>query len=86
MPSGTHINVTVDFSRHGYSRYDLRIPVPQPVKPLLVNLVQTLNLNIDMASLFAVKVPAKELLLTDDDCLADYAVTSGDILLVLSHS
>jgi uncharacterized ubiquitin-like protein YukD len=86
MPSGTHINVTVDFSRHGYSQYDLRIPIHQPVKRLLVNLAQTLNLDVDITSLFAIKVPAKELILTDDDYLADYAVTSGDILLVLSYS
>ncbi len=83
MPDRTHINVTLDFSRHHHSMYDLRIPVHQPVKQLLINIAETLNLDMNMASLFAIKVPAKELLLTDDDCLADYAVTSGDILLVL---
>ena len=83
MPERTHINVTLDFSRHYHSRYDLRIPVHQPVKQLLISVAEALHLDINRASLFAIKVPAKELLLTDDDCLADYAVTSGDILLVL---
>ena len=84
MPDQTHINVTIDFSRHRDNcRYDVRIPVHLPVKQLLVQVAESLHLDINRGSLFAIKVPAKELLLTDDDCLAHYAVTSGDILLVL---
>ena len=83
MPSETHINVTIDFSKWSYDRYDLRIPVHQPIKQLLANLVETLNLDVSEARLFAIKVPSKELLLTDDDRIADYAVANGDILIVL---
>ncbi|PKR82669.1 EsaB/YukD family protein [Heyndrickxia camelliae] len=83
MPSETHINVTIDFSKWSYDCYDLRIPVHQPIKQLLANLVETLNLDISEAQLFAIKVPSKELLLTDDDRIADYAVANGDILIVL---
>ncbi|WP_066074087.1 EsaB/YukD family protein [Neobacillus soli] len=83
MPSGTHINVTVDFCKWGEGQYDLRIPVHQPIKQLLANLIETLDLDVAKASLFALKVPAKQLLLTDDDRLIDYPVTNGDILLVL---
>lgn len=86
MSSGTHINVTIGFSKWSDSQYDLRIPVNQPLKQLLMNITETLNLGIDETSLFAVKVPAKELLLTDDDRLSDYPITNGDILVVLSHS
>ncbi len=83
MPSASHVNVTVDFSKWGKGRYDVRIPVHQPLKLLLLNLAETLNFDISKASSFAVKLPHKGLLLTDDDRLTDYPVTNGDILLVL---
>jgi uncharacterized ubiquitin-like protein YukD len=83
MPSETHVNVTVDFSKWGKGQYDVRIPVHQPIKLLLMNLAETLNLDIAKAALFAVKLPYKELLLTDDDRLVDYPVANGDFLLVL---
>lgn len=83
MAYETHINITIDFSKWGEKQYDLRIPIHQPVKQLLMNLADTLNLDIKRAVLFAVKVPAKKLLLTDDDRLVDYSVTDGDILIVL---
>ncbi|MGC4376901.1 EsaB/YukD family protein [Fictibacillus sp. Mic-4] len=83
MPAETHINVTVDFSKWDGDQYDLRIPVHQTVKQLLGNITETLNLSLSKESLFAVKVPAKDLLLTDDDRLIDYPVTNGDILIVL---
>jgi len=83
MPRETHVNVTVDFSKWSKGRYDVRIPAHQPIKQLLVNLIETLNLEITKVSLFVIKVPDKELLLTDDDRLVDYPVTNGDIILVL---
>jgi uncharacterized ubiquitin-like protein YukD len=83
LPGVTHINVTVDFTKKQFGRYDLRIPVHQPVKQLLANLTETLQINVDNESLYTVKVPAKSLLLTDDDRLSDYPVTDGDILVVL---
>lgn len=83
MPRETHVNVTVDFSKWRKGQYDVRIPAHQPIKQLLGNLVETLNLEITKGSLFAIKIPDKELLLTDDDRLVDYPVTNGDILQVL---
>lgn len=83
MLKDTHINVTVDFNEWCKGSYDLRIPVHQPVKQLLVNLVESLNLDIKKESLFTIKIPAKGILLTDDDRLMDYPVANGDILLVL---
>ena len=83
MPGVTHINVTVDFTKKKFGRYDLRIPVHQPVKQLLANLTETLHLHIEEEFLYTIKVPAKSLLLSDDDRLADYPITDGDILVVL---
>lgn len=83
MSTGTHINVTIDFSNWGDGPYDLRIPVHQPVKPLLLNLAETLNIDITNKAFFALKVPTKDLLLSDDDSMLDYPVTDGDILIVL---
>ena len=83
MAGGTHINVTVDFTKRGKGRYDLRIPVRQPMRQLLGSLDETLELNAGSPLLFAVKIPAKELLLSDGDCLGDYPVTNGDLLVVL---
>lgn len=83
MAYGTHINITIDFSKWDDKQYDLRIPIHQPIKQLLMNLADTLNLDIKREVLFAVKVPAKKLLLTDDDRLVDFSVTDGDILIVL---
>lgn len=83
MFNNTHINVTINFSNWDGPEYDLRIPVHQPVKQLLLNLVETLKIDLTKVSLFAIKIPTKDLLLTDDDRLIDYQVTDGDILIVL---
>lgn len=83
MHRDTHVNVTIDFSNWCKGRYDVRIPLHQPIKQLLGNLIEALNLEIDKAFLFAIKVTEKELLLADDDRLVDHPVTNGDILLVL---
>ncbi|NRD77646.1 hypothetical protein HPT25_09320 [Bacillus sp. BRMEA1] len=83
MPRGSHINVTVDFQKWDKGRYDVRIPVHQNVKQLLASLKDALDLKVADGQLFALKVPAKQLLLTDDDRLVDHPVTNGDILQVL---
>ncbi|ASS89165.1 EsaB/YukD family protein [Aeribacillus pallidus] len=83
MPVETHINVTVDFSKWGKGRYDVRIPAHQPIKQLLSNLNESLRLELPNYSLFAVKIPTKELLLADDDQISEFLVANGDILLVL---
>lgn len=83
MPKDTHINVTVDFGQWGGAAYDLRIPTHQPIKQLLLNLFETLQLNVADVTRFAVKIPTKDLLLTDDDRLEDSRVADGDILIVL---
>lgn len=83
MPKGSHINVTVDFRNCSDGVYDLRIPAHQPIKQLLLNLFETLQLDMTKVTRYAVKIPTKKLLLTDDDRLEDYPVTDGDILIVL---
>lgn len=83
MRKNTHINVTVDFSNWGDSKYDLRIPVHQPIKQLLMNLIETLNIDREQRSLSVIKVATKGLLLADGDSLIDYSVVDGDTLIVL---
>ena len=83
MLNATHINVTIDFGNWGGPEYDLRIPVHQPIKQLLLNLVETLKLDVHKASACAIKIPTKDLLLTDGDRLIDYPITDGDIIIVL---
>lgn len=39
------MNVTVDFTNWGASKYDLRIPVHQPIKALIINLAETLKID-----------------------------------------
>lgn len=83
MLNATHINVTIDFGNWDGPEYDLRIPVHQPIKQLLLNLVETLKLDVNKASACAIKIPTKDLLLTDGDRLIDYPITDGDIIIVL---
>ncbi|WP_018664840.1 EsaB/YukD family protein [Heyndrickxia acidiproducens] len=83
MPVETHINVTVDFEKWQKGKFDVRIPVHQPVRLLLPNLIEALRLEIGQVPPFAIKIPAKQLLLADDDRLTDYPVTNGDILVIL---
>ncbi|HEL6628233.1 TPA: hypothetical protein UPF69_002110, partial [Listeria monocytogenes] len=45
MAKNTHMNVTVDFTNWGASKYDLRIPVHQPIKALIINLAETLKID-----------------------------------------
>jgi uncharacterized ubiquitin-like protein YukD len=83
MAVQTHINITIDFSKWDGRVYDLRIPTHQPVKQLLLNIAETLKLNLAEVSSCTIKVVNKELLFTDDDRLIDYHVTDGDIVKVL---
>lgn len=83
MTDNTHINVTINFSNWDAPEYDLRIPVHQPIKQLLLNLVETLKIDRTKVTHFAIKIRTKDLLLTDDDRLIDYQVADGDILIVL---
>jgi len=83
MAKETHVNITIDFDKWGKGAYDLRIPLHQPIKQLLANVNETLNLALEVEALFAVKIAEKELILADDDRLIDHPVTTGDILTVL---
>lgn len=83
MANETHINVTLDFTNWREGTYDLRIPRHQTVKQLLLNLQETLSIQLPGLSRFAIKVPTKQLVLADDDSLLDYPVADGDILIVL---
>lgn len=83
MATETHINVTVDFSKWGGGKYDLRIPKHQTVKQLLLNLHETLDIPIPNQALFAIKVTTKQFLIADEDSLKDYPITDGDMLTVL---
>lgn len=83
MATQTHINVTIDFSRWGAGNHDLRIPVHQPVKALIVNLADTLKLDYQDISKCSIKVTNKAILLSDNDKLIDYPIANGDILEIL---
>lgn len=83
MAKETHVNITINFEKWGKGTYDLRIPLHQPIKQLLANVNETLNLALEAEALFAVKIAEKELILADDDRLIDHPVTTGDILTVL---
>lgn len=83
MAAQTHINVTIDFSRFGAENRDLRIPVHQPVKALIVNLADTLKLDYQDISKCSIKVTNKAILLSDNDKLTDYPIANGDILEIL---
>ncbi|MFC4620319.1 EsaB/YukD family protein [Camelliibacillus cellulosilyticus] len=85
MLNQTHIDVTIDFTGwKGGGTYDLRIPVHLSVKQLMINLVETLKLEMPKETLSAIKVMTKSLLLSDDDRLSDYPVGNGDILFILN--
>lgn len=83
MAIQTHINVTVDFSHWGAGDYDLRIPLHQPIKALLINLAETLKMEYYDISMCSIKVTNKAILLSDNDKLTDYPVTDGDRLKIL---
>jgi len=85
MKNQTHVNVTVNFAQIGGRAYDLRIPVHQPVRHLLLNLADTMGMQTKQP-LTALKVINKQLVLADDDRLEDFPVTDGDILLVLAEA
>ncbi|HLR81278.1 MAG TPA: EsaB/YukD family protein [Bacillota bacterium] len=83
MSKNTHVNVTIDFRNWEAGIYDLRIPAHQSVKSLLLNLMDTLQIQPSDGSRFAIKVATKNLLLSDDDILLHYPVADGDLLTVL---
>lgn len=83
MKPNTHINITIDFQNWDDGMYDLRIPIHQTIKQLLLNLQETLKVVMPNEHLFIVKITTKQLLLADEDLLSDYPVADGDILVVL---
>ncbi|EUJ33944.1 YukD family protein [Listeria floridensis FSL S10-1187] len=83
MAKKTHINVTVDFTRWGQPTYDLRIPLHQTVRALILNLANTLNLERPNGSTCAIKAVNKGILLSDDDKLTDHHIADGDVLQIL---
>lgn len=79
----SHINITIDFTSWNKGSYDLRIPIHLTVKQLLIHLSETLEIPFPEKSLFTIKIATKSLLLADDDYISDYAVTDGDMFIVL---
>ncbi|MFD1850869.1 EsaB/YukD family protein [Oceanobacillus bengalensis] len=86
MAQKTHINVTIDLSQlmDGGACIDLRIPIHLSVKQLVKKVMEALNIA-DNETYSTIKVVNKNLLIADDDHLADYPVTDGDILVVIQH-
>lgn len=85
MKRTSHINVTIHFEHTGGDEgYDLRIPVHISIKQLLQDLVETLHIKKPEHLQPVIKVKTKGMILADDDILADYPVTNGDILTVLA--
>ena len=85
MKKNSHINVTIHFDNADTSsKYDLRIPVYISIKQLLIDLLTTLHIPNPEVYHSVMKVKTKGLVLADDDMLADFPVTNGDILTVLS--
>lgn len=84
MKKNSHINVTIHFENENTgNNYDLRIPVHISVKQLLIDLVTTLHIPDPERYQSVMKVKTKGLVLADDDMLADFPVSNGDILTVL---
>ncbi|NVW25153.1 EsaB/YukD family protein [Listeria monocytogenes] len=83
MDKNTHMNVTVDFTNWGASKYDLRIPVHQPIKALIINLAETLKIDYKDLSKCTIKTTNKAILLSDDDKLTNFQIADGDILEIL---
>ncbi|MFS0752072.1 EsaB/YukD family protein [Oceanobacillus sp. 1P07AA] len=84
MPKTTHINITMDFRQKasgGYV-YDLRIPTQLTVKQLLLNVMETLNIERTNTK-SSIKIVNKNIVLADDDFIDDHPVADGDILVVL---
>src|SRR5699024_6213926 len=55
MSKNTHVNVTIDFRNWEAGIYDLRIPAHQSVNSLLLNLMDTLQMQPSDGSRFAIK-------------------------------
>ncbi|PZF91159.1 hypothetical protein C1903_01595 [Listeria ivanovii] len=83
MAKDTHMNVTVDFTNWGADKYDLRIPVHQPIKALIINLAETLKIEYQDLSKCTIKTINKAILLSDDDKLTNFQIADGDILEIL---
>ncbi|ARM71706.1 TPA_asm: hypothetical protein GIN74_12610 [Listeria monocytogenes] len=83
MAKNTHMNVTVDFTNWGAGIYDLRIPVHQPIKALIINLAETLKIEYKDLSKCTIKTTNKAILLSDDDKLTHFQIADGDVLEIL---
>lgn len=84
MANDTHMDVTLDFQYKlmGGGSYDLRIPKHITVKQLIPMVMEILHIE-QADTQAAIKITTKKLVLSDDDYLADYPITDGDILVIL---
>lgn len=73
----SHLDVTL---LAGGTRRDLRIPARITVRRLVVELAQIFPGLADGAPKYQLRVRAKGLLLTEEDVLARYPVTDGDLV------
>ncbi|MEG0328071.1 MAG: hypothetical protein RR565_08835 [Erysipelothrix sp.] len=80
----SHINISVGLEKFGRGNVDYRVPTDQSVQEFILNVldVSFISVPLDM-NVFAIRVAAKELTLSDTEILANYPITTGDYLEIL---
>lgn len=72
-----HINITLDFGDG--NRFDLRVPTHQPIDRFITHVSETIGIGI-ISERCCIKIENKGIMLRDDDILANFPITDGDIL------
>ncbi|KRN54847.1 hypothetical protein IV74_GL002438 [Carnobacterium divergens DSM 20623] len=82
MDQKYHINITICYQDHPEKEYDLRVSTHQTVKKFILDLDETLHIVRQKATTFQLKVENKGLLLSDNQRIHDFPVTTGDKIFI----
>ncbi|MGX7418853.1 EsaB/YukD family protein [Carnobacterium gallinarum] len=82
MEQKYHINVTVNYQQQPDKQMDLRVSTHQTVKNFIIELDQTLHIQREDMQLYQLKVVNKGILLSDNQKIHRYPVTTGDHIII----
>ncbi|MGY3777379.1 EsaB/YukD family protein [Isobaculum melis] len=80
MSAENHINITLYYRENPAQQYDLRVPIHQTVKYFIDEMDNTLHVTrkSQAKGIYQLKVLNKGLVLTDNQKMNDYPITTGD--------
>ncbi len=75
----THLNVTIIINDYAY---DMRIPINQSVKDLMLEIFDVNQINISKKN-YHIKIMNKDIVILENEMLSSYPLSNGDVIKLL---